>query len=260
MKKSLLLVMTLVIFQMVFGQKKVTVNWDASLSMQDREISRELNYLDNYFKKHPEVEIHLVSFSNDIILEEKFTVTGSNWEALRNELLKTVYDGATSYSKLFNQDSDEYLIFTDGVEILDKLEPPVSKPITIVSTVSVANPKFQRIAESSNGSYVLLNSSSDTTSAYSIDSGIMTGSIGVLVSGVITDEKGPLANVNVFNRDRNEGTTSSSDGSYRIKADIGDQLVFTFIGKKTINIIMPEGDFLNINMVTVTEALEGVVV
>jgi len=259
MKKSLLLVMTLVIFQMAFGQKKVTIYWDASLSMMDREISRELNYLENYFKKHPEAEVQLVSFSNDIILEEKFPITDSNWEPLRKELLKTVYDGTTTYKKLFLHDSDEFMVFTDGDEILDKLEPPVSKPITIISTISVANPKLQRIAESSNGSYVLLNSNTDTSSSYTTGSNKSVGTVGVLVSGIITDEKGPLANVNVFNRDRNEGTTSLSDGSYWVKADIGDQLVFTFIGKKTVNVIMPEGDFLNINMVTLTEALEGVV-
>ena len=46
--------------------KNVTLLWDVSYSMTDRNLRIDLQYLDSYFKKNPEVSLTLITFSNEI--------------------------------------------------------------------------------------------------------------------------------------------------------------------------------------------------
>ncbi len=105
MKNFSLLFLVLFLFQSMFSQTDVTIYWDTSYSMQDRQIEKEFSYLNNYFKKYKNANVHLVTFSNDIILEEDYSVKDSDWENLKRELENTIYDGATSYSNLFKQEA-----------------------------------------------------------------------------------------------------------------------------------------------------------
>ena len=54
------------------------------------------------------------------------------------------------------------------------------------------------------------------------------------ISGVVLDEnKLPLPRVNVIVKGKNISTQTDFDGKYKIKAEIGDVLVYTFIGLET---------------------------
>jgi hypothetical protein len=52
----------------------------------------------------------------------------------------------------------------------------------------------------------------------------------VTISGIITDDAGPLAGAYITIKDTNIGTTSDFDGKYSIKAKVGQTLVYSFIG------------------------------
>jgi tetratricopeptide (TPR) repeat protein len=260
MNKFLLPLIVLFVFQSSFGQNDITIYWDASYSMKDRQIDKEFNYLNNYFNKFTNQNVQLVTFSNDIILEQKFEIQNSDWGALKTELQNTVYDGATSYSGLFKDESNAYLLFTDGQENLDKLEPVVEKPIHIIST-SISNnaPRYNRIADASGGSYVVLSHEIDKIQV-SDKAMVFDSAEDGLITGVITNnglEAIPL--VNIINKRTNKAATSSSDGSYSIEAEIGDVLVFTHLGKRTVNIKVVY-DQMNISMTDINQQLEEVVV
>lgn len=143
--------------------KNISLYWDASLSMKDRNLSKEIDLLDAYFKKLKNIEIDFVSFSNTILTKEKFSVRNGNWDLLKKTLITTIYDGATSYSEIekIEEKSDVILVCSDGLSTLS--ESLFSKEIpvfTINSKTAAAHKVLYRIGEETHGTYVDLNTSS----------------------------------------------------------------------------------------------------
>src|SRR5690554_142563 len=50
------------------------------------------------------------------------------------------------------------------------------------------------------------------------------------ITGVVSDESGPLAGANVLIKNTNQGTITDFDGTYTIRASSTDTLVFTYLG------------------------------
>ena len=90
MRKYLSLLIAISICLSVSSQeitKKVTLLWDTSYSMIDRNLDNDLDYLNEYFFKNSNTEVSLIKFSNDIILTETFSIKNSNWLALKLSLI-----------------------------------------------------------------------------------------------------------------------------------------------------------------------------
>ena len=71
MRKYLLLLITVLICHSLSSQqniKKITLLWDTSYSMIDRNLDNDLNYLNEFFSKNMNSDVILVKFSNDVIL------------------------------------------------------------------------------------------------------------------------------------------------------------------------------------------------
>ncbi len=81
------------------------------------------------------------------------------------------------------------------------------------------------------------------------------------VKGVVTSEGEPLPGASVVVKGTSNGTVTDFDGNYEIKANVGDNLVFSYIGYKDKQIVI-EGDNSTINVVLEADvaALEEVVV
>jgi len=58
------------------------------------------------------------------------------------------------------------------------------------------------------------------------------------ITGVVSDEIGPIAGVNVVVKGTIRGTTTDFDGKFAIKANEKEVLIFTYIGKKTIELVV----------------------
>ena len=143
--------------------KKIGIFWDASLSMEKRNLEKELELLDGYFKYLGNVQVTYVSFSNAIIDRKEFTVSGGNWSGLRDEIASTIYDGGTNYDNLLDEmkDQDCFILFTDGIATLSGLDYRLHRPLFIVNSIEKSNHALlKHIAESSNGSYINLNTKS----------------------------------------------------------------------------------------------------
>lgn len=70
------------------------------------------------------------------------------------------------------------------------------------------------------------------------------------ISGVVLDEnKLPLPGVNVIVKGKNISTQTDFDGKYKIKAEIGDVLVFTFTGFETKELEITN-NYIDITMTT----------
>ncbi|MCF2873294.1 MULTISPECIES: SusC/RagA family TonB-linked outer membrane protein [unclassified Tenacibaculum] len=79
------------------------------------------------------------------------------------------------------------------------------------------------------------------------------------ISGVVSDETGPLPGVNVLKKGTTAGVETNFDGQYSIKAKTGDVLVFSFVGMKTIEKTIGTENTINISMVN-DNVLDEVVV
>lgn len=68
------------------------------------------------------------------------------------------------------------------------------------------------------------------------------------VTGVVSDELGPIAGANVVVQGTTRGTTTDFDGNYTIKAKQGEVLVFSYTGKKTSTVTIAAASSYNVTM------------
>ncbi|WP_130736464.1 VIT domain-containing protein [Flavobacterium sp. J27] len=133
--------------------------WDASLSSTKRDLKKELELLDAYFKelRNVEVTLYATGFTFEKIAD--FTITNGNWSALRTALEQVTYDGGTRFSEIVFPKKDEILFFTDGLSTLSEAVLPETKqPIyTITSSVTADYAFLNYNAMKTSGAFVNLN-------------------------------------------------------------------------------------------------------
>lgn len=82
----------------------------------------------------------------------------------------------------------------------------------------------------------------------------------VTVTGTVTDDTGmPLPGTNVIVKHTTHGTQTDFDGKYKIEAEIGQTLVFSYVGFNTEEVKINNAGIINVSMQT-RAALEEVVV
>ncbi len=79
------------------------------------------------------------------------------------------------------------------------------------------------------------------------------------ISGIVSDETGPLPGVNVLKKGTNKGVESDFNGNYSINAKTGDILVFSFVGMKTVEKTVSASNSIIVTM-TSDNVLDEVVV
>lgn len=96
--------------------KTVALIWDQSLSGAARNVQKELNFLDEYFKRINNGAILFQTFNNKAGAIKNYTLQNGNWSALRKEIENLVYDGATNLSNLNFKtiNADEFVLVSDG--------------------------------------------------------------------------------------------------------------------------------------------------
>lgn len=251
----------LIIIALLFGfalqinaqntQKKVTLYYDTSFGMMQKDLAAEFAFLEAYFRENPALSLYLIKFSNAVNLEETYAISGANWEDLKIELKNTIYDGASSFAKIIDTPSDEILLFTDGKEALDDLPQGFLKPLQIISSVKNPNTEgLEQLATSSRGVYHNLYIENAQDQATSI----------IMVSGKVSELGGPLANVSVLSRENNKRTASDESGQYSIEAIKGGILEYSFIGKNTLLAKVPLSGTKDIMMTDGNEVLDEVVI
>ncbi len=139
--------------------KVITLFWDASLSMQQRNLEKELKLLNEYFDYVKNIKVHFISFSNTIKTNKTFSIKNGNWQTLKKALEQTIYDGGTDYNtlSLFKNKSDINFLFTDGITTLSKVDFRSECPVfTVNSKVKSNHTALHNIAEITHGAYLNL--------------------------------------------------------------------------------------------------------
>ncbi len=253
MRKYLLLLTAISIFQSISSQeiiKKVTLLWDTSYSMIDRNLDNDLDYLNEYFLENLNTQVTLVKFSNDIILNQTYSIKNSNWLELKKELQSTTYDGSTNYNKIKTTETDEVLLFSDGYTYDSKF-PKLNASLIVISSNKEHNTDFLKtIAKGSKKEFVNLRA---------IQSNNSKASKYKTINGRVSDENGYLSDVTVISRDNNLQTITDSLGNFSIEAKNRGILEFSYIGKNTILSRVSESTVKNIYMTDGNMILDEVV-
>jgi len=254
MKRFFIILITLFLTLQIHSQettKKVGLFWDTSYSMIQKDLKKELQYLGSYFSDHPNVDVFVTKFSNDVIFEKKYEVREGDWQDIKNELGNTVYDGSSSYKNIQVGENNEILLFTDGNESLDKLPQYYTKPTTIVSSSPNANKKLlKNIATFSNGDFLdLSNITLEQTSNKRIK-----------VTGTVSDVVGVLSNARVYSRETKKEVVTNDKGVYAIEAETGGVLEFRAEGKNTLFVNVSSSGVNNVVLFDGSEILDEVTV
>lgn len=80
------------------------------------------------------------------------------------------------------------------------------------------------------------------------------------VSGTVSDSSGSLPGVSVVIKGTTTGSETDFDGNYSIKAKVGDVLVFSYLGYKTVEKTVGASNTINVTLVEGGEILDEIVV
>jgi TonB-linked SusC/RagA family outer membrane protein len=80
------------------------------------------------------------------------------------------------------------------------------------------------------------------------------------VTGVVSDESGPLPGANVVVKGTTRGAQTDLDGKYSIKVKQGEALVFSFISMQDQTKVVGDANTINVKMASSSKVLEEVVV
>jgi iron complex outermembrane receptor protein len=82
----------------------------------------------------------------------------------------------------------------------------------------------------------------------------------VSVSGVVSDQMGPLPGVNVIEKGTSNGTVTGFDGDYTLEVSSGATIVFSYVGFKTQEIKVANQTTINVTLEEDTAKLDEVIV
>lgn len=254
------------------ADEKIVLLWDASYSANDKNIKKELLFIEAYFQKSKGSEVDLVIFANEIISSTTFKLVNGDVTQLISQLKKVHYDGFPIIPNLKSITKvDRFMLFSDGIFFDKSIYHRFNKPVVAVTSSSKANEvRLNNLAFHTLGHYVNL-------SKFSIAQGIdllapekivtrrfvekkILENSDTVVKGMVTDEERPLKDVNITVKGKSLGTVTDEDGNYSIIAKEGDILIFSFVHRATRKIKVGKKDIINIVMPSNRETLETVVI
>ncbi len=248
--KSVALLCLLLVQYSNFATEKLTIGWDTSLSMKDRDTAKEFDFLQDYFTKYPNVAVTVLEFNNCKVLKKEVTVKKGNWQALKLHLSNVSYDGATSYNLLAKKlRAGTIFIFTDGNEPLVRDVVSLGKkPYIITSSTKSDTQNLQFLALSNKGRFIDLHNNyvqpllKQKQDQY----------FGNIFSPLIALKDLKIAT-------GNSETTAKSDGTYSIEGAVGEQLTVSAFGKTLWSQKLGDNKLINLWVAEEAEKLDEVV-
>ncbi|WP_134355814.1 vWA domain-containing protein [Flavobacterium psychrophilum] len=80
------------------------------------------------------------------------------------------------------------------------------------------------------------------------------------ITGIVTDASGPMPGVNVMVKETKKGSSTDFAGSYKIQANVGQTLVYSFIGMNDETRVVGASTVINVSMKDNNQKLQEVVV
>ena len=145
----------------ILKKKPVSIGiiWDRSLSCKNRDLKKELDFLEAYFNNLQNTKVTLYILSFNFEKKETYNIVDGNWSALKSDLEKVTYDGGTRFSQINFPNHEEFLFFSDGLSSLSNNNlARNNKPFyTITSSVSSDFSFLSFNATKTRASFINLN-------------------------------------------------------------------------------------------------------
>ena len=141
---------------------KITILWDCSHSSNKRDIKKEIEMLQEYFKANPNCSVEFITFNYKIKSRKDYKVANSNADEIIKAIEKARYDGGSNFDciDLTKSKSEMIIMFTDGISSVGNSKTITSDALinTINSNLTANNYYLNDITNTSGGSYInLLN-------------------------------------------------------------------------------------------------------
>ena len=233
---------------------EIVLYFDASLSMEGRNLTAEMDYLETFFQDHPEAQVQVVAFSNSLLYQESYVVEKGDWSQIAARLVTTTYDGATAFDLLdLSKKAAYYLVLTDGESAIDTFPKTANAPVIILNSIPVKKVVHMKLlAAQTAGSFHQLESAT----------AMNVPQITSFRGRVTTTEAGdtiPLVGAKVQVIGGTEVVATDDDGNFSISAKAGDVIEVTYVGKKPMKKRITRGRPLNIFLPFDGDALDEVV-
>ncbi|MBX2827389.1 MAG: TonB-dependent receptor plug domain-containing protein [Flavobacteriaceae bacterium] len=224
---------------LVFSQEKVTIAWDTSLSMQERTIDQEFDFLSNYFTKYPNTAVRVIQFNGVSSISKDFQISDGNWQPIKSLLASVRYDGPSGYHTLTDVHPDgTTFLFTDGEENIEKETPHLGKTLYVVNSKYNHDLKnLQFLALANKGRFINMAPSSEPI-RYSGPPILYTGNV---YGDAVAPEMVSIAVKNTATK-----VAPNSEGSFKLKAKPGDILVVEAPGLPTLEEAITADNNLNV--------------
>ncbi|MEP7237108.1 MAG: VIT domain-containing protein [Ferruginibacter sp.] len=108
-----------------FRPKSINVYWDVSLSGKERNLSKELDFLEKYISVNEIEKTTIILFNHQLQGTIVFNRTKDDFNSIRNFLIGYKYAGATELGNLnlSNVLADAVLLFSDGINSIGNAQP-----------------------------------------------------------------------------------------------------------------------------------------
>ena len=144
--------------------KLVTLLWDSSSSASAQDEQKIYSFLDGFFKTCGEVDVELIRVREKTDEPIQFKVHQSNWDDLKAEIEKTLYDGATTWDLgLSSASGDLTLLVTDGMvnwNPVDRITAKDTIVYCVLASTSADTARLRAIAGKNGGTLLNLMSTS----------------------------------------------------------------------------------------------------
>ncbi len=254
--------------------RDVKILWDNSLSSNNRNLDKELLYLNQFFKKLGDVQVIFQPFGYELGQEQEFEIKDGDWDSLKLRIQKLINDGATNSEVLEKiQTNDFTLLFTDGLGFNQEIGKNWYGKLYPINSKTQANHNLlTKIAEESGGNYINLAYVHDMNKVadyarmqgnYTFQNIYENPSISQLITvrGHVSDFNDPIEHVLVQVKNTNRKTRTDTKGNFTIQAESGEILVFSYPGRNTVEAVANQGtSMLTITMPLQVNVLDEVVV
>ncbi|MBW1297396.1 carboxypeptidase-like regulatory domain-containing protein [Aquimarina litoralis] len=255
--------------------KKLTIYWDASFSQKDKNIAKEFQFLEAFFKVYPNTTVNLVVVNSKALANENVEIKSADWSTLKQKINTIQYDGTLDLSLVNTKVKADFLFFfTDGKSYFGELERNLYSPkiYTISSTPDINKKFLHETSFFSLGYHIDLQQMDADSGVKAIKENKRmirlefvtnenTNSQKKYIEGIVTDGTDVLPNVNIVVEGKNRGTITDQNGGYKITVDPGDVLIFSSADKEKVTAkISPEDNFVDIKMTDNVNNLDAVII
>jgi cytoskeletal protein CcmA (bactofilin family) len=250
--------------------KKITLYWDTSLSMKNRNLKRETDLIKRYLKKLKNVSVEVIKFSTNPQEPKLFLVKNGNTETLVNYLEFSNYDGATNYAKILKENAFEaetILVFTDGNENFEPLKQLVYVPTFYINSLASANHvKLQEEAFYADGYYINLLKTDSKTGLELLLKEVKDKETYVVkplkrngnIYGTIKSDSLLIYGATIRVKNTLREVTPDTNGNYRINAKAGDVLIINAFGMLEKQVQISDNNKIDIELKPDGELLDEV--